>query len=79
MLWSGVVLGLIALFPQAILPAAMNLTGQVEWGWFVALYAHVAIPGLKVLALLADLLVHADEPLTADRLIDDLWGRRPAA
>ncbi len=34
----------------------------------------VPIPGLKVRALLADLLVHEGRPVPADRLIDDLWG-----
>ncbi|MGH3839618.1 MAG: AfsR/SARP family transcriptional regulator, partial [Pseudonocardiaceae bacterium] len=39
--------------------------------------APVAIPGAKVRALLADLLVHAGEPVSADRLIDELWGDAP--
>jgi predicted ATPase/DNA-binding SARP family transcriptional activator len=34
----------------------------------------VTIPGLKVRALLADLLLHEGRPVPADRLIDDLWG-----
>ncbi|NEA30143.1 BTAD domain-containing putative transcriptional regulator [Streptomyces sp. SID13031] len=34
----------------------------------------VTVPGLKVRALLADLLVHEGRPVPADRLIDDLWG-----
>lgn len=34
----------------------------------------VSIPGAKVRALLADLLVHAGEPVSTDRLIEDLWG-----
>ncbi|MFB9723086.1 AfsR/SARP family transcriptional regulator [Planobispora longispora] len=34
----------------------------------------VAVPGLKVRALLADLLVHEGRPVPADRLIHDLWG-----
>ncbi|PRX01774.1 UNVERIFIED_ORG: transcriptional regulator, partial [Actinomadura viridilutea] len=37
----------------------------------------VAVPGRKVRALLADLLVHEGRPVPADRLIDDLWGARP--
>jgi predicted ATPase/DNA-binding SARP family transcriptional activator len=37
----------------------------------------VAIPGLKVRALLADLLLHEGRPVPADRLIDDLWGEKP--
>ncbi|GIJ10452.1 BTAD domain-containing putative transcriptional regulator [Micromonospora andamanensis] len=37
----------------------------------------VAVPGLKVRALLADLLVHEGRPVTADRLIEDLWGDEP--
>jgi predicted ATPase/DNA-binding SARP family transcriptional activator len=35
--------------------------------------AAVTIRGTKVRALLADLLVHAGEPLTVDRLVEDLW------
>ncbi|WP_214316677.1 BTAD domain-containing putative transcriptional regulator [Nonomuraea sediminis] len=35
----------------------------------------VTIPGLKVRALLADLLVHAGRPVSVDRLVDDLWGQ----
>ncbi|MEV4106926.1 BTAD domain-containing putative transcriptional regulator [Nonomuraea sp. NPDC049695] len=31
----------------------------------------------KVRALLADLLAHGGGPISADRLIDDLWGARP--
>ncbi|MGH3241295.1 MAG: AfsR/SARP family transcriptional regulator, partial [Spirillospora sp.] len=34
----------------------------------------VAVPGLKVRALLADLLAGGGRPVPADRLIDDLWG-----
>lgn len=37
----------------------------------------VTIPGTKVRALLADLLVHDGQPVSADRLIDDLWGDDP--
>ncbi|GII80945.1 SARP family transcriptional regulator [Sphaerisporangium rufum] len=37
----------------------------------------VPVPGLKVRALLADLLVHQGRPVPADRLIDDLWGDDP--
>lgn len=36
----------------------------------------VAIPGAKVRAVLADLLVHAGEPVSADRLVEDLWGEQ---
>jgi predicted ATPase/DNA-binding SARP family transcriptional activator len=32
------------------------------------------IPEAKVRALLADLLIHLGRPVSADRLIDDLWG-----
>jgi predicted ATPase/DNA-binding SARP family transcriptional activator len=39
----------------------------------------LTVPGLKVRALLADLLVHAGEPVSADRLVDDLWGERAPA
>lgn len=34
----------------------------------------VTVPGLKVRALLADLLLHEGRPVPADRLLDDLWG-----
>jgi predicted ATPase/DNA-binding SARP family transcriptional activator len=34
----------------------------------------VAVPGVKVRALLADLVLHEGRPVPADRLIDDLWG-----
>ncbi|GAA5064283.1 BTAD domain-containing putative transcriptional regulator [Thermocatellispora tengchongensis] len=39
----------------------------------------VAIPGRKVRALLADLLVHEGRPVPVDRLIEDLWGESPPA
>ncbi|MEV6280597.1 BTAD domain-containing putative transcriptional regulator [Nocardia sp. NPDC051832] len=35
--------------------------------------AVVPIPGAKVRALLADLLVHAGQPVSGDRLVDDIW------
>ncbi|MGH3979424.1 MAG: BTAD domain-containing putative transcriptional regulator, partial [Pseudonocardiaceae bacterium] len=41
--------------------------------------APVAMPGAKVRALLADLLIHAGEPVSADRLIDELWGEAAPA
>lgn len=37
----------------------------------------VRIPELKVRALLACLLVHRGRPVSADRLVDDLWGTHP--
>jgi YVTN family beta-propeller protein len=37
----------------------------------------VALGGDKQRALLAILLLHANEVVSADRLIDDLWGERP--
>jgi predicted ATPase len=36
----------------------------------------VRIPDAKVRLLLADLLVSAGRPVSADKLVDDLWGRR---
>lgn len=36
--------------------------------------ALVRVPGAKVRALLAVLLLHEGRPVSADRLIDDLWG-----
>ncbi|TMR24625.1 AfsR/SARP family transcriptional regulator, partial [Nonomuraea zeae] len=37
----------------------------------------VKVLEVKVRALLADLLVHEGRPVSADRLIDDLWGAQP--
>ncbi|WP_350279864.1 BTAD domain-containing putative transcriptional regulator [Kribbella sp. HUAS MG21] len=37
----------------------------------------VAVPDKKVRTLLLDLLANAGRPVSADRLIDDLWGSRP--
>ncbi|MFI0502429.1 BTAD domain-containing putative transcriptional regulator [Streptomyces albogriseolus] len=37
----------------------------------------VTVPETKVRALLADLLAHDGAPVSADRLIDDLWGDAP--
>src|SRR5436190_5472116 len=34
----------------------------------------VRVPGAKERALLADLLVHAGRVVSADRLVEDLWG-----
>jgi DNA-binding SARP family transcriptional activator len=39
----------------------------------------VRVPGLKVRALLADLLVHEGRPVSVDRLVDDLWCAAPPA
>ncbi|MFC5834037.1 BTAD domain-containing putative transcriptional regulator [Nonomuraea insulae] len=39
----------------------------------------VTIPGLKVRALLVDLLVHEGHPVSVDRLVDDLWGEETPA
>jgi len=39
----------------------------------------VTIPGRKVRALLADLLVHAGGPVSVDRLVEDLWGEAARA
>ncbi|MEV0823996.1 BTAD domain-containing putative transcriptional regulator [Nonomuraea rubra] len=39
----------------------------------------MTIPGLKVRALLVDLLVHEGHPVSVDRLVDDLWGAEPPA
>jgi DNA-binding SARP family transcriptional activator len=37
----------------------------------------VAVPEAKVRVLLADLLLHCPRPVSADRLIDHLWGDEP--
>ncbi|MGN9810965.1 BTAD domain-containing putative transcriptional regulator [Micromonospora sp. BQ11] len=39
----------------------------------------VTVPGAKVRALLADLLVHRNRVVSTGRLIDDLWGDDPPA
>ncbi|TCO24820.1 putative ATPase [Kribbella steppae] len=39
--------------------------------------APVSVPDTKVRTLLLDLLVHRGHPVSADRLIEDLWGDRP--
>ena len=39
----------------------------------------VAVPGRKVRALLADLLVHEGRPVSVDRLVGDLWGEAAPA
>ncbi len=39
--------------------------------------APVAVHDTKVRALLADLLLHAPRPVSADRLVEDLWEDRP--
>ncbi|GAA4894798.1 BTAD domain-containing putative transcriptional regulator [Streptomonospora salina] len=39
----------------------------------------VQVPGVKVRTLLADLLAHAGRPVSADRLVADLWGEEPPA
>ena len=37
----------------------------------------VPVPGAKERALLADLLVNAGRVVSADRLVEDLWGEDP--
>ena len=37
----------------------------------------VRVPGVKERALLADLVVHAGQVVSADRLVEDLWGDDP--
>ena len=39
--------------------------------------ALVRVPGAKERALLADLVVHAGRVVSADRLVEDLWGETP--
>jgi ABC-2 type transport system permease protein len=39
LLWASIIAAGIALFPQAVVPAAMKATGNVERLWFLALYA----------------------------------------
>src|SRR5687767_1606091 len=61
-------------------PGTGSRVGRVRFGVLgpVAVWTDagppVTIPGRKVRALLADLLVHAGRPVPADRLIDDIWG-----
>lgn len=37
----------------------------------------ITVPEVKVRGLLADLLAHGGGPVSADRLIQDLWGDEP--
>jgi DNA-binding SARP family transcriptional activator len=37
----------------------------------------VRVPGVKERALLVDLVVHAGRVVSADRLVEDLWGADP--
>jgi predicted ATPase/DNA-binding SARP family transcriptional activator/tetratricopeptide (TPR) repeat protein len=37
----------------------------------------IQVPEAKVRALLADLLIYPGRPVSADRLVEDLWGDRP--
>ncbi|TDV48718.1 BTAD domain-containing putative transcriptional regulator [Actinophytocola oryzae] len=39
----------------------------------------VTVPGRKVRALLADLLIHAGQAVSVDRLVDDVWGEAAPA
>jgi DNA-binding SARP family transcriptional activator len=39
----------------------------------------ITLGGSKQRALLALLLLHVNETLSTDRLVDDLWGERPPA
>jgi DNA-binding SARP family transcriptional activator len=39
----------------------------------------ITLRGARLRALLALLLVHANETLSTERLIDELWGERPPA
>ncbi|MFB8240448.1 BTAD domain-containing putative transcriptional regulator [Kitasatospora purpeofusca] len=41
--------------------------------------APVRVPETKVRALLADLLLHEGRPVSADRLVDDIWGEAAPA
>ena len=39
----------------------------------------IPLNAAKPRALLAILLLHANEPVSSDRLVEDLWGGRPPA
>ena len=58
--------------------------GSLEYGILGPLQAFDAsgplpVRGAKQRALLAALLLHRDEVVATDRLIDELWGERPPA
>lgn len=42
-------------------------------------HQQVKIPGVKVRALLVDLLLQEGQPVSVDRLVEDLWERHPPA
>jgi predicted ATPase/DNA-binding SARP family transcriptional activator len=58
------------------IPAEFQLLGQLE---VVDGGSRLSLRAAKPRALLAILLVHAGEPVSSDRLIDDLWAGRPPA
>ena len=55
-------------------PLAFRILGPLE---VVAGNAPVALGGTKARALLALLLLHANQTISRERLIDELWGERP--
>ncbi len=64
------------------LSALLAIVGVMRFGVLGALTVHAAgepvtITRTKVRALLADLLAHDGRPVSADRLVDDLWGTDP--
>ena len=63
---------------QARVPAGMDfrILGPLE---VLDEERTIALGGSKQRALLALLLLHANETLSTDRLIDELWGERPPA
>ena len=56
------------------MPTEFHILGPLE---VVAARGRVSIRAAKQRALLAILLLHRNEVLSADRLIDELWGDRP--
>ena len=74
---ASVVVGCIALFPQAIVPAVMKLTGDVARVWFLALYlpgpwqwptiAFMVVLGIGALALAWRIYIVEDRALKRKR------------
>jgi predicted ATPase/DNA-binding SARP family transcriptional activator len=68
--------------PIGCRPTGGRATAEMEFGILGPLEvrngeAAVRVPGAKERALLADLLVNAGRVVSADRLVEDLWGEDP--
>ena len=63
-------------------PTGGQATARMEFGILGPLEVRdpsglVRVPGVKERALLVDLLIHAGRVVSADRLVEDLWGDEP--